>query len=248
MLADIRRYVTAAPAAAVGLLLATTVAFSEGDTIPDWIKSSAGWWADGLIGDTQYMDSIRWLVDNGHINLDNGQEVQRLVREGKYSIEHPDDWERQVPARDGPIGSIRDSMIHVHTINDDVPAITSVGSSHMLGGNIAEHRQTGLALVEEYPGNAFVHTLSEDAGVAGNRGHVDEYTISIFSVVIQGRAYSFEHDGLIYEIKYESGIETFPDHLAEFERLAQTFRLDQVAGPPTAYPGIIHRRCGCGIS
>lgn len=219
-----RWYMAVVPVAAV-LLLVTTIAFSQEGAIPDWIKQSAGWWADGLIGDAEYINSLQWLVDNGYISLGAG-ELQRLVQDGRYSIEHPEGWERQVPIRAELPGGIRDSIIKLDTINDNIPSIISVSSSRMLGENIEEHRVAGLELIEEYLGDAFVHTLAESIEFEGNPGYVDEYTVSIFSMVIQGRSYSFEYEGMLYEVKYESDADTFPDNLDQFERLVQTFRLE----------------------
>lgn len=219
-----RWHLAAVPVAA-GLFLVGTAAFSEGDTIPEWIKQSANWWADGLISDAEYISSLQWLVDNGYLSLDTG-ETQRLVQDGKYSIEHPEGWERQVPIREELPGGIRDSIIKLDTINDNVPSIISVSTSRMLGENIEEHRAAGLELIEEYLGDAFVHTLAESVEIEGNPGYVDEYTVSIFSMVVQGRSYSFEYEDMLYEIKYESDADVFPDNLAQFERLVQTFRLE----------------------
>lgn len=219
----VKWYLAAGPVAVAGLLL-FTVAYSQEGAIPDWIRSSAGWWADGLISDAEYMASIQWLIDEGYLNLDG--ESQRLVREGQYSIEQPDDWERQVPTVDESSNGIRDSMIKLETIDDQIPAIISVSAGGMLGENITEHRTVGLDLIYEYLGDAFNHTHYAETDVVGNPGYVDEYTVSVFGVVVQGISYSFEFEGRIYEIKYESGTENFPAHLDEFEGLVKTFRLE----------------------
>ena len=33
-------------------------------SIPDWIKSNAGWWADGQIDDSSFVSGIQWLISN----------------------------------------------------------------------------------------------------------------------------------------------------------------------------------------
>ena len=38
--------------------------------IPEWVKSSAGWWADGLIGDLEFVASIEYLIKVGVITVD----------------------------------------------------------------------------------------------------------------------------------------------------------------------------------
>ena len=62
--------------------------------------------------------------------------------------------------------------------------------------------------------------------VAGNPGYTDEYSIRIDGLIILGKSYSFAHEEHVYEIKYEADARFYDDHLAEFERMAQSFRLD----------------------
>ena len=33
--------------------------------VPDWVKNTAGWWADGLIDDNSFVSGIQWLISNG---------------------------------------------------------------------------------------------------------------------------------------------------------------------------------------
>jgi len=37
--------------------------------IPDWIKNNAGWWADGLIGEDDFVNGIKYLVEKGIIKV-----------------------------------------------------------------------------------------------------------------------------------------------------------------------------------
>jgi len=39
--------------------------------IPDWIKSNAGWWADGQIDDNSFVEGIQFLIKEGLIKLSN---------------------------------------------------------------------------------------------------------------------------------------------------------------------------------
>ena len=38
-------------------------------SIPDWIKSNAGWWADGQIDDNSFVSGIQWLISNGIMKI-----------------------------------------------------------------------------------------------------------------------------------------------------------------------------------
>jgi hypothetical protein len=37
--------------------------------IPAWIKSNAGWWADGQIDDGSFVEGIQFLIKEGHMSI-----------------------------------------------------------------------------------------------------------------------------------------------------------------------------------
>jgi len=41
----------------------------ESSKIPDWIKSNAGWWADGQIDDNSFVEGIQFLIKEGLMKL-----------------------------------------------------------------------------------------------------------------------------------------------------------------------------------
>ena len=38
-------------------------------TIPEWVKNNAGWWADGQIGDGEFVQAIQYLIEEGIIAI-----------------------------------------------------------------------------------------------------------------------------------------------------------------------------------
>jgi hypothetical protein len=44
--------------------------------IPDWIKTNAGWWADGQIPDSAFIDGIEYLIKQEVIVVQNFYEIQ----------------------------------------------------------------------------------------------------------------------------------------------------------------------------
>ncbi|CAI8192250.1 MAG: Uncharacterised protein [Candidatus Nitrosopelagicus brevis] len=42
---------------------------SQTDGIPEWIKNNAGWWADGRIPDSAFIDGIEYLIKDGIIRI-----------------------------------------------------------------------------------------------------------------------------------------------------------------------------------
>jgi len=44
-----------------------------GDTksVPDWIKNNANWWSENLIGDTDFINGLQYLIEHKIIKIDN---------------------------------------------------------------------------------------------------------------------------------------------------------------------------------
>lgn len=45
---------------------------AEPPSVPEWVKSSAGWWADGMIDDSDFVNGIGYLIDTGVIDIGPG--------------------------------------------------------------------------------------------------------------------------------------------------------------------------------
>ena len=52
--------------------LAVDKAGSESTSVPAWVKNNAGWWADGQIPDSAFVQGIQFLIKEGIIVI--GQE------------------------------------------------------------------------------------------------------------------------------------------------------------------------------
>ena len=52
------------------LLFLTVIATSaEAASIPVWVKNNAGWWADGAIGDSDFITGVQYLIEEGIITI-----------------------------------------------------------------------------------------------------------------------------------------------------------------------------------
>ena len=59
-------------------LVAGVVAFplaasAQSDAVPSWIKNTAGWWAEDQISETEFVNSMEYLIDSGIINVSSEQ-------------------------------------------------------------------------------------------------------------------------------------------------------------------------------
>ena len=41
------------------------------ESIPKWVKNNAGWWADGTLQDSEFLNGMKFLVQNGIISVEN---------------------------------------------------------------------------------------------------------------------------------------------------------------------------------
>ena len=55
------------------------------ETIPSWVKNTAGWWADGTIGDSEFITGIHYLIENGLLVIEYPDMSQMSEEEQKIS-------------------------------------------------------------------------------------------------------------------------------------------------------------------
>ena len=49
----------------MGAVLGFSFTVSAEEQIPDWVKNNAGWWSEGLIGDSDFVSGIQYLIKEG---------------------------------------------------------------------------------------------------------------------------------------------------------------------------------------
>ena len=53
----------------VMLVLVMGTPFSQAQSVPDWVKNTAGWWATDAISETEFVNAIEFLVNNQIIQV-----------------------------------------------------------------------------------------------------------------------------------------------------------------------------------
>jgi len=63
-----------------------------GDTksVPDWIKNNANWWSENLIGDTDFINGLQYLIEHKIIKIDNKKILGKVPLE---DIKFSDSWQ-----------------------------------------------------------------------------------------------------------------------------------------------------------
>jgi len=58
-----------------GIVAFPLAASAQSDAIPAWIKNTAGWWADDQISETEFVNSMEYLIGSGIIQISSQQNV-----------------------------------------------------------------------------------------------------------------------------------------------------------------------------
>ncbi|WP_297594382.1 plastocyanin [Nitrosopumilus sp.] len=75
----------------VAMLLSTSYApnsFSQ-KAVPDWVKQTAGWYSDGLVSEKEFLDAIRFLVENKIILLEDKILDDPTLKTNEVSVTKP---------------------------------------------------------------------------------------------------------------------------------------------------------------
>ena len=43
--------------------------------IPEWLRTTAIWWGEGLLSDEEFTGMIQWLLDNGILSVSQYEEI-----------------------------------------------------------------------------------------------------------------------------------------------------------------------------
>jgi hypothetical protein len=57
------------------LLAGSITPFATAEGVPAWVKSNAGWWADGTISDGEFVNGIQHLIKIGIVNVSSSENV-----------------------------------------------------------------------------------------------------------------------------------------------------------------------------
>ncbi|MEK0352830.1 MAG: hypothetical protein QQN57_08100, partial [Nitrosopumilus sp.] len=43
--------------------------------VPPWVRYNAGWYAEGLITEVEFVKGLEWMINNGVIEIQNQEEI-----------------------------------------------------------------------------------------------------------------------------------------------------------------------------
>ena len=71
--------------AAIGIL-SLTITSAHAESVPEWVKNTAKFWAEGKITDTEFLNAIKFLVQKDIIKLDTKSAVKSLSNVANVEI------------------------------------------------------------------------------------------------------------------------------------------------------------------
>ncbi len=58
-----------------------TVASAQQDyLIPEWIKNTAGWWSDGAVSDSEFVDALQFLIDEEVLQIQKNNKNKKTPK------------------------------------------------------------------------------------------------------------------------------------------------------------------------
>ena len=79
--------------ASIGTAFSIYASAEEG-LIPSWIKNTAEFWVKGELPDDQFLSSIKWMVENGLIQISEKEDTNQQQIE--FLEKQRDDYKRQL--------------------------------------------------------------------------------------------------------------------------------------------------------
>jgi len=65
------------------ILLAGLISFipiTNAESVPDWVKNTAGWWATNFISETEFVNAVTFLVNEGIINVNKQEQAKNYTQ------------------------------------------------------------------------------------------------------------------------------------------------------------------------
>ena len=74
------------------MLISLSVNFANAESVPDWVKNTALWYGEGMISEGEFLNMIKFLIDNKIITLEitstetENLDVQVIIPNGNFDV------------------------------------------------------------------------------------------------------------------------------------------------------------------
>ena len=74
------------------MLISLSMNFANAESVPDWVKNTALWYGEGMISEGEFLNMIKFLIDNKIITLEmtstvtENLDVQIIIPNGNFDV------------------------------------------------------------------------------------------------------------------------------------------------------------------
>ena len=68
------------------MLISLSVNFANAESVPEWVKNTALWYGEGIVSESEFLNMIKFLIENEVIVLDNVVEPVSQVNDAQIII------------------------------------------------------------------------------------------------------------------------------------------------------------------
>ncbi|HJM79528.1 MAG TPA: hypothetical protein QF656_03210 [Nitrosopumilus sp.] len=61
------------------VLISISTSFVNAENVPNWVKNNALWYGQGQISETEFLNSIKFLIENNIIVLESDKKFEKLI-------------------------------------------------------------------------------------------------------------------------------------------------------------------------
>ena len=130
----------------MGLMMILATPNINAQSIPEWVKNNAGWWAEELISDEDFISGIQFLIKEGVLNVPPTSVSQEQNREIPEWVKNNAGWwaEELISDEDFISGIQFLIQIGLISVQEQVPSQTLAGQ--FVDGDFF-HRTSGIATI-----------------------------------------------------------------------------------------------------
>jgi len=67
-------------------LISLSVNFANAESVPDWVKNTALWYGEGIVSESEFLNMIKFLIENEVIVIDNVAETVPQINDAQIII------------------------------------------------------------------------------------------------------------------------------------------------------------------
>ena len=68
------------------LLVSLSANVANAESIPEWVKNNALWYGQGIVSESEFINAIKFLIDNGVIVIEGAEEIAPIVLDATVLI------------------------------------------------------------------------------------------------------------------------------------------------------------------